>query len=228
MPDFYCNTFAIIARCPDTKQFGAAVASKFPGVGAYSPVIDPEAGIVATQGWVNPTLGPLGIELLRGGMTANEVLNKLLLEDPGRELRQVSVVDRFGNCAAYTGRENDDVKGHLIRDQFCISGNLLANDSVMGAMEKAYALCDGDFADRLLAALQAGSRAGGDRRGKQSAAIKVAAIAGFPFIDFRVDDHPEPVDELERIYRDNKSVLIDQYYDWVDAVKQGIPLEKKG
>jgi uncharacterized Ntn-hydrolase superfamily protein len=227
-PEIHCNTYTIIARCPVTKQFGAAVASKFPGVGAYSPYLDPEAGIVATQGWVNPTLGPIGIQLLRQGQTANEVLDKLLLEDPGRELRQVAVLDRFGNSAVYTGSENDDVKGHLIRDQYCLSGNLMADETVLPAMEKAFEESSGELADRLLLALQAGTDAGGDRRGKQAAVLKVVQIAGFPYIDFRVDDHPEPVAELRRIYDDNRSVLIDKYYNWVDAVKKGIPLEKKG
>lgn len=229
LADFKCNTFAIIARCPQTKRFGAAAASKFPGVGAFSPCIDPEYGVVATQGWMNPALGPRGIELLRQGLTANKVLDDLLMEDPGRDLRQVAVIDRFGHCAAFTGSENDDVKGHLIGDQFCLSGNLLANEDVLPAMKQAFEQsADLELAERLLAALKAGSDAGGDRRGKQASVLKVAATPGFPYVDFRVDDHPEPILELERIYYSNRSVLIEQYYDWVDTVMKGIPLEKKG
>jgi uncharacterized Ntn-hydrolase superfamily protein len=222
------NTFSIIARCKETGLFGAAVASKFPGVGAFSPYIEAQAGVIATQGWVNPSLGPKGIGMLRDGATANEVLNAMLFQDPGRELRQIAIMDRFGNSTVYTGSENDDAKGHIIGDQFCIQGNLLTDLDVLKDMEEAYKQADGPLAERLLTAMIAGDERGGDKRGKQSAVIKVEAIQSFPFVDFRVDDHPEPIRELQRIYLENKDVLIDKYYEWVDSVKKGIRLGETG
>lgn len=205
-------------------MFGAAVASKFPGLGAYSPFVEADAGIIQTQGWVNPSLGSKGLALLGQGATAHEVMNELLFDDPGRELRQIAIMDRFGNCAVYTGSENDDVKGYKLGEQYCILGNLLANHDVLSAMEAAFLEAEGTLAERLLASLLSGDRAGGDRRGKQAAVIKVEAKRGFPYVDFRVDDHPDPVQELIDIYYRNKSVLIDKYFEWVDSVEKGIRL----
>lgn len=218
------NTFSILAKCKETGMFGAAVASKFPGLGAHSPYIEADAGIIQIQGWVNPSLGPKGLELLREGATSHEVLNELLFQDPGRELRQVAIMDRYGNCSVYSGSENDEVKGHIIGDQFCVVGNLMANKDVLTAMQSAYLDTQGPLAERLLAALLRGDEAGGDIRGKQAAVIKVEAIKGFPFVDFRVDDHPEPIEELTRIYYRNKGVLIERYYEWVDSIQKGIRL----
>jgi uncharacterized Ntn-hydrolase superfamily protein len=218
------NTYSIIARCPETGHFGAAIASCFPGVGAHSPHIQANVGIVVTQGWVSPLLGTQGIELLKSGKTANETLNKLLLNDPGRDLRQIAIIDHYGNCAPYTGLENDEYKGHIIGNQCSVQGNLLASPDVLKGMMDAFEHSEGDLAGRLLNALEAGERLGGDKRGKQSAVVKVAAIDGFPYVDFRVDDHKDPVNELIRIYKDNKHVLIDRYYEWVDSIQQGIKL----
>ncbi|MCP3031604.1 DUF1028 domain-containing protein [Halobacillus sp. A1] len=215
------NTFSIIARCPETGNFGGAVATCFPGVGAHSPHIEPNVGAVITQGWVNPPLGQEGILHLKKGRTANETLNHLLLNDPGKELRQVSVMDCYGNCAVYTGLENDDYKGHRIGNNWAIQGNLLTGPEVIDDMAEAFENSRGPLADRLLLALEAADAAGGDIRGKQSSAIKVVAVDQYPFVDFRVDDHKEPVTELRRIYEKNKSVLIERYYEWIDAVKQG-------
>ncbi|ARI76435.1 DUF1028 domain-containing protein [Halobacillus mangrovi] len=215
------NTFSIIARCPDTGNFGGAVATCFPGVGAYSPHIEPNVGAVVTQGWVNPPLGQEGLDHLKQGRTANETLNHLLLDDPGKELRQVSVMDSYGNCAAYTGVENDGYKGHRIGDQYSIQGNLLTGPEVIDDMAAAFENSSGPLAERLLTALEAADAAGGDVRGKQSSAVKVVAVDQYPFVDFRVDDHEEPVRELRRIYEKNKSVLIERYYEWIDAVKEG-------
>ncbi|WP_082233147.1 DUF1028 domain-containing protein [Halobacillus massiliensis] len=215
------NTFSIIARCPETGYFGGAVATCFPGVGAYSPHIEPGVGAVITQGWVNPPLGQKGIDHLKRGRTANETLNHLLMNDPGKELRQVAVMDCYGNCAVYTGVENDEHKGHRVGDHWTIQGNLMTGPEVIDEMAEAFVKAPGPLANRLLAALEAADAAGGDIRGKQSAAIRVVAVDQYPFVDFRVDDHKEPVAELRRIYEKNKSVLIERYYEWIDAVKQG-------
>ncbi|WP_181346992.1 DUF1028 domain-containing protein [Thalassobacillus sp. CUG 92003] len=217
-------TFSIIARCKETGKFGAAVSTCFPGVGAHSPHIEAGTGAVITQGWVNPPLGQEGLNYLKKGYTANDTLNHLLIHDPGKELRQVAVMDQFGNCSAYTGVENDAYKGHIIGDQWSVHGNLLTGPDVLEAMADAYQQAAGPIEVRLLEALKAGDEAGGEIRGKQSAVIKVVDIDQFPYVDFRVDDHEEPVQELRRIYEKNKSVLIERYYEWVDAVKQGIIL----
>src|SRR5690625_4426274 len=167
------NTFSIIARCKNTGYFGAAIASCFPAVGAHSPSIKADVGIIATQGWVNPHLGKEGIILLESGKTANETLNRLLYKDPGRELRQIAIIDQFGNSAVYTGLENDREKGHFIGDQFAVQGNLLTNIEVLEIMATTFEQTSGSLGERLLAALVAGDNKGGDRRGKQSAIIRV-------------------------------------------------------
>ncbi|MBM7551645.1 DUF1028 domain-containing protein [Thalassobacillus pellis] len=217
-------TYSIIARCKETGKFGAAVSTCFPGVGAYSPHIEANTGAVITQGWVNPALGQEGLNYLRQSYTANETLNHLLIKDPGKELRQVAVMDQYGNSSAYTGVENDAYKGHIIGEQWSVQGNILAGPEVLEEMARAFEESTGKLEVRLLDALAAGDNAGGETRGKQSAVIKVVDIDQFPYVDFRVDDHEEPVQELRRIYEKNKSVLIERYYEWVDAVKQGIVL----
>lgn len=218
------NTFSIIARCPETGNFGAAIATCFPGVGAHSPHISPDVGIVVTQGWVNPYLGQKGLELLAKGKTANETLHRLMLDDPGRELRQLAILDHYGNPAVYTGIENDEYKGHLTGYQCSVQGNLLAGPDVLRDMLHEYESSTGPLAERLLKALKVADDRGGDRRGKQSAVVKVAAVQGFPFVDFRVDDHEDPVNELIRIYQKNKGILIERYYEWIDSVQQGVKL----
>ena len=219
------NTFSIVARCQETGYFGAAIATKFPGVGAHSPQIQADVGVIVTQGWVNPVLGKEGLMLLQSGKTANETLNKLMLEDPGRELRQFGIIDHYGNCAAYTGIENDEYMGHLIGNQCMVMGNLLTGPKVLEVMLETFEHGEGPLEERLLNALEAGDQAGGDIRGKQSAVVKVEALDGFPYVDFRVDDHTEPIQELRRIYDSNKHILIERYYEWVDAVKQGVKLQ---
>mgnify|MGYP001188995864 FL=1 len=215
------NTFSIIARCKETGYFGAAIASCFPAVGAHSPSIKADVGLIATQGWVNPDLGKAGLELLEKGKTANETLNSLLYKDPGRELRQIAIIDQFGNSAVYTGLENDEYKGHIIGDQYAVQGNLLTSMDVIEAMAKTFEQTQGPLEERLLAALLAGDDHGGDRRGKQSAILKVEAINGFPYVDFRVDDHQEPVKELKRIYEQNRHILVERYFEWVESIKTG-------
>jgi len=220
------NTYSIIARCPKTGHFGGAAASKFPGLGAFSPLVESKWGAVAVQGWVNPYAGMLGIEMLKQGFSAKEVMESLLKEDPGRDFRQISVLDHQGNAVAHTGKENDDWKGHLVKDNFCLQGNLLTGPEVLDDMYHAFNETNGPLAERLIAALSAGEKAGGDKRGKQAAVIKVVAEPGFPYVDFRVDDAAEPVKELERLYWEHKHLLIDCYDEWIQAVKAGRPMSK--
>jgi uncharacterized Ntn-hydrolase superfamily protein len=219
------NTFSIIARCAESGHLGAAIATCFPGVGAHSAHIVADIGIIVTQGWVNPVLGKEGLQLLKSGKTSNETLNRLMLNDPGRELRQIAVLDYYGNTAAYTGIENDEYKGHIIGKNCSVQGSFLTGPIVLESMLETFESTEGLLENRLLKALEAGQEADGDKRGKQSAVIKVEAIDGFPYVDFRVDDHENPVRELRRIYENNKNILINRYYEWVDAVKQGNKLE---
>ncbi|MGI6126539.1 MAG: DUF1028 domain-containing protein [Planifilum sp.] len=222
----FLHTFSVIARCRETGRFGAAVASHFPGVGAYAPYVRSGVGAMVVQGWVNPSFGLQGMDLLERGMCSEEVLERLLFRDPGRELRQLAIIDRNGTVAVHTGAENDQVRGHLLGKEFVVVGNCLATEAVLSAMAEAFYRSTGPLAERLLAALAAGDLQGGDRRGKQSAAVRVVALAGFPYVDFRVDYHPDPVLELSRIYRENKGLLIDRYDEWVEAVRNGVPFPK--
>ena len=216
------NTYSIIAVCRETGCMGGAAASCFPGLGAFSPFIRISHGIIASQGWVNPFLNEDVMGRIQRGASAEEALHKALQEDKGRELRQISVVDYKGNTAAYTGSENDPVKLHLRGDGYVIAGNILTGKEVLLEMEEAFLKTRGNLADRLMNALSAADRSGGDRRGKQAAVIRVDKIQGFPYIDFRVDDDPEAVSKLNQIYQKNKEHIFETYDSWVDNVRKGI------
>ncbi len=199
------GTFSIVAFDPKTGDLGVAVASKFLAVGAVVPYAQAGVGAIATQSFANTTFGPKGLALLKKGMTSNQVLKQLLANDKDRELRQVGIVDAKGRAAAFTGKKCLPWAGHIVGKGFAVQGNILASEKVVKAMAKAFQETQGELAERLMAALEAGEQAGGDSRGKQSAAILVvrkgAGYGGFNdrYIDLRVDDHPEPVKELKRI-----------------------------
>jgi uncharacterized Ntn-hydrolase superfamily protein len=210
MPWF--STFSIVAFEPHEQAWGIAVASKFPAVGAVVPWAASNAGAIATQSYANTSYGPRGLELLASGLSAQEALDKLIADDEERELRQVGIVDAQGGSATYTGKDCFEWAGGLTGDHVAVQGNILAGRQVVEAMHTAYIEASGDLPARLLAALRAGDLAGGDRRGKQSAALFVvkskAGYGGFNdrWIDYRVDDHPDPVTrladllELHRLY----------------------------
>lgn len=195
------NTFSITARCETTKQLGIAVSTAIPGVGWLVPYVKAGVGAIASQAFVNPYLGINGLAYLQEGLTAEAALEKVIAEDPAAQLRQVSIVDAAGNAAVYTGSKCDSWHGHITGDNYAIAGNMLANSSVLKAMETSFneqgAL---DLAERLLRALEAGQAAGGDKRGKQSASLYVVDTEAYPLMDVRVDEHQEPVTELRRIY----------------------------
>jgi uncharacterized Ntn-hydrolase superfamily protein len=199
------GTFSIVAFDPKTGDLGVAVASKFLAVGSVVPYAKAGVGAIATQSFANTTFGPKGLELLRKGLTPSQVLKQLLASDKDRELRQVGIVDAKGRAAAFTGKKCLPWAGHIVGKGFAVQGNILAGEQVANAMAKAFQETQGELAERLMAALEAGEQAGGDARGKQSAAILVvrkgAGYGGFDdrYIDLRVDDHPEPVKELRRI-----------------------------
>lgn len=195
-------TWSIIARDKSTGCFGFAVTTKFFAAGARVPFIAPGFGAVATQALVNPFYGTNGIKLLREGIGADAVVKALIDADDGRDHRQVHVMDASGRVAAHTGAACVDWKGHIQGDGFSIAGNMLAGPRVLDDTAAAYfANAASSFPRRLIAAMQAGEAAGGDKRGKQSAALLIYGEEEWSDLDLRVDDHPEPLNELDRLER---------------------------
>jgi len=200
------STFSIVARDPTNGDMGIVVQSKFPAVGAVVPWALAEVGAVASQAWANTSYGPRGIELMSGGKSASETLKILLQDDDKTEHRQVGIVDAKGRAVAHTGTECMDWAGHVIGDGYACQGNILAGEAVVKNMAEAYESTEGDLIDKLLAVIRAGQAAGGDKRGMQSAAILVVREGGGyeggndRYVDVRVDDHPSPIEELERIF----------------------------
>ena len=199
------HTYSIVARDTATGELGAAVQSHWFSVG--SNVIWAEAGVgaVATQSFIEPSYGPLGLDLMRAGKTARQALDALVAGDEHPEVRQVAMVDAAGSVAAWTGGSAIIEAGHVEGEGFSAQANLMASDRVWPAMAEAYRSADGDLADRMLAALEAAQREGGDIRGSQSAAIVVVrgTSTGKPWtdrlVDLRIEDHPEPLVELRRL-----------------------------
>lgn len=196
------STFSIVACELDTPAWGVAVASKFPAVGAVVPWARAHAGAVATQSFANTSFGPRGLDLMTSGLPAEETLARLLGDDTDREQRQVGLVDAQGRSVTFTGSECFEWAGGLTGPGYAIQGNILAGEQVVVAMQNAFIKTKGLLPARLHAALLAGDRAGGDRRGRQSAAIYVVkpkgGYGGYTdrWIDYRVDDHEDPVPRL--------------------------------
>lgn len=197
-------TFSIVAWDPGTRQWGVAVASKFLAAGAVVPWVRAGAGAVATQALANIAYGPTGLNLL-GSESAFDVIDRLTEPDPEREHRQVGVVDRDGRAASYTGTECFDWAGSQVGTGYTCQGNILTGPDVVSSMATAFESTAGDLPRRMLASLLAGDRAGGDRRGRQSAAMLIAREGGGYLgdsdvaLDLRVDDHADPVAELGRL-----------------------------
>ena len=195
-------TWSIIARDQGTGQFGIAVASRFFAVGALVPRVKSRIGAIATQALVNAFFGTEGLRLLEQGATAPEVVSAVTAADLGRDHRQVHVMDSQNRIAAHTGKACIDWCGHLAGDNFSVAGNMLTGARVIedtaAAYERNGAL---SFPRRLIAAMKAGEAAGGDKRGKQSAALLIHGEEDWPDLDLRVDDHPDPLAELERLER---------------------------
>jgi len=195
-------TWSIIARDGATGQFGIAVATKFFAVGARVPHIAASFGGIATQALVNPYYGIDGVKMLRQGKSPQDILAALLATDGGRESRQLHIMNARGAIAAHTGKECVDWCGHLPGDGFSIAGNMLAGPRVLDDTAKTYAVNPAlPFAQRLLTAMRAGEAAGGDKRGKQSAALLIHDTEEWSALDLRVDDHEDPLSELERLER---------------------------
>jgi len=193
-------TFSIVARDPASGAFGVAVATRFFAVGALCPHAEGGIGALATQALINPLLGLDGLAMLRRGVAAGEVVQSLMDADPGRAARQLHLQDSQGRIAAYTGADCIPWCGHRIAEQVSVAGNMLAGPEVLDDTLRAYqAGLSISFAERLIHALRAGEAAGGDKRGKQSAALRIHTTEAYPALDLRVDDHDDPLAELERL-----------------------------
>lgn len=200
-PSVNLNTFSIVAYDPASGMFGVATSTKFPAVGVLVPYARSGVGAIATQARVNPLLGYDGLDLLERGHTAEETLRILLDSDPDPEKRQVGIVDSRGSPVTHTGTQTDRWRGHLVGTNYAVMGNLLVGEEVVVAMSEAYAASlEEPFAERLMRALEAGQAVGGDKRGSQSAAIRIVEDRPYPYLDLRVDEHSDPVVELRRIY----------------------------
>jgi uncharacterized Ntn-hydrolase superfamily protein len=193
-------TWSIIARDTETGQFGIAVASRFFAVGARVPYVAAGIGAIATQALVNPYYGIDGLKHLRDGRSAHDTVDALIADDRGYASRQIHIMDAAGDIAAYTGDDCIEWCGHIEGDDFSIAGNMLAGAQVLDDTAGAYIHCNRlPFAQRLIAALVAGEAAGGDKRGKQSAALVIYGKEEWSELDLRVDDHADPLAELTRL-----------------------------
>jgi len=206
-------TFSIVARDPQTGELGVAVQSKFLAVGAVVPWAKAGVGAIATQSWANTSYGPHGLELLASGLSATEAMAQLIAEDQNRTSRQVGIVGVDGAPASFTGDECYPWAGGHVGEHYTCQGNILVGEETVLSMAHTFEQTKGLLCDRLVAALAAGQAAGGDSRGQQSAALLVVrkggGYGGFNdrFIDLRVDDHPRPIDELQRILQLHKLYL---------------------
>jgi uncharacterized Ntn-hydrolase superfamily protein len=198
-------TYSIIARDPDSGAVGVAVQSRYFSVGAVVPWAEAGVGAVATQSFVDPSYGPLGVELMRHGKSAPDALEALVAHDLEAAYRQVAMIDMMGRVAVHTGERCLEAAGHCVGEHVAAQANLMARETVWGAMIEAFMGTEGDLAIRFLAALDAAEREGGDRRGKQSAAMLIVRAQPTGklwldrIVDLRVEDHAEPVDELKRL-----------------------------
>ncbi|HSE35916.1 MAG TPA: DUF1028 domain-containing protein [Blastocatellia bacterium] len=199
------HTYSIVARDPSTGELGVAVQSHWFSVGSIVTWAEAGIGAVATQSFVDPSYGKLGLDLMRAGRSAPDALKALLAGDEGRDVRQVAMIDAQGRVAAHTGSKDIPAAGHIVGKDYSVQANLMLNDKVWPAMSRAFEATKGDLAERMMAALDAAQGVGGDIRGKQSAALIVVTgkPTGKPWadrvFDLRVDDSPDPLRELRRL-----------------------------
>jgi len=212
------STFSMVARCPKTLKLGVCVATAVPAVGSVVPHVESGVGAIATQAHTNILYGTKGLKLLKMGFSPQTALEAMLKEDREREHRQVIIIDKDGRTTAFTGRSTIDWKGHLMGKDYVVAGNMLVGSKVIEAMAHTFESSKGDLSKRLMKALEAAQRAGGDKRGKNSAALLVTnhhETKTRPFLDLRVDEHPEPVKELRRVY--------EAYKEWLSRSKSEAP-----
>jgi len=219
------TTFSIVGFDQDTGDLGVAVQSKFLAAGAAVPWARAGVGAIATQAWANLSYGPQGLDLLAQGLSASEVVEQLIEADEGHAKRQVGIVDAQGRAAAYTGQECTEWAGQVVGEGYTCQGNILVDERTVQSIAWRFEAAEGELAERLLAALLAGQGAGGDRRGRQSAALLVVREGGSyggytdRYIDLRVDDHATPIQELTRLLK-----LHRLYFGRTDE-EQLLPLE---
>ena len=212
-PSHVVATYSIVARDPETGELGVAVQSHWFSVGTVVSWAEAGVGAVATQSLADPAYGPLGLDLMRAGRSAQQSLDALLAGDEEREGRQVAFVHSTGAIAVHTGSGCIAEAGHIAGDQFSVQANMMANDTVWDAMANAYRTADGDLAERMLVALEAAEAEGGDIRGKQSASLLVVAAesSGQPWkdrsYDLRIEDHATPIPEMRRLVRLRRAYL---------------------
>lgn len=204
-------TFSIIGFDPNTGEHGIAVQSKFLSVGSVVPWAKANIGAVATQSWANTSFGPKALSLLEEGFRPDEIVEILIKNDDGKDLRQFAIIDSNGNTAAFTGKDCFDWAGHINGQNYSCQGNILVSEETVKAMSDYFVHSEGlPLAERLINALDAGQNAGGDSRGRQSAAVLIVKEKGGyggyndRALDLRVDDHPEPIEELKRLYELHK------------------------
>jgi uncharacterized Ntn-hydrolase superfamily protein len=194
-------TWSILARDPVTGTLGVAVASRFFAVGAICPFVEGRAGALATQALVNPMYAVHAMPRLRAGEASSAILASLVSPDQGADQRQFHILDATGRIAQHTGKNCVSWAGHVAAENVSVAGNMLAGEATVSATLAAWLSATGTMAERLLTAMEAGEKAGGDKRGKQSAALKIASDDPYPDLDIRADDHPDPLTELRRLYR---------------------------
>lgn len=196
-------TFSIVARCKKTGMLGMAVSTARPAVGGLAVYVKARVGAIATQAAVNPYFGINGLDYLEQGLSAEEVMEKVKSEDPEFERRQLAIVDNEGRTAGYTGTDTVTFADHYFGDEFVIAGNMLVGEEVIKTMVETYENSEIDYLPlKLLATIKAGQAAGGDKRGRQSAALKVVDTQSYPIVDIRSDENQEdPVADLERVYK---------------------------
>ena len=216
------STYSIVARDPDTGQLGVAVQSHWFSVGPLVAWAEPGVGAVATQSFIDPNYGPLGLELMKAGRTAQEAMDALVNTDEGKDVRQVGMIDKDGNTAVFTGNSTIPYAGHKMGKNYSVQANLMEKSTVWDAMAHAFESSEGDLAEKLLVALEAAQNEGGDIRGRQSAAILVVSgeATGFPWVDrifdLRIADHPTPVKELRRLVQLKRAYLkLNEGDEWV-------------
>jgi uncharacterized Ntn-hydrolase superfamily protein len=211
-------TYSIVARDPVDGRFGVAIQSCWPFTGAGCPWLEVGVGAVVTQSYREIAHGPNGLARLRDGDAAPRALERVIADDDGREMRQVGIVDAAGRSASWTGSRCVEAAGHLTADGVAIQANMMERSTVWPAMLEAFQGAEGPLARRLLAALRAAEGEGGDIRGRQSAALVTSGAAGEPAwtreVDLRVDEHPAPLDELERLLR------VQDAYDAIDTAEE--------
>ncbi len=233
-------TFSIVAYDPKNNEWGVAVQSKFVAVGSIVPYAKAKVGAIATQAYANTSYGPNGLALLEKGLSAEETIQRLIKDDEKKEERQVGIVDSFGNTASFTGSECFEWAGHIVGKNFSCQGNILVSEEVVKAMTKAFETTRGDLIEKFFAVLDAGQEAGGDRRGRESAAILIVKEKGAydggtdNYINIRVDEHPTPIKELKKVFeiydmclllRDDPKDLVKLKGDKVKIVKERLKLD---